>query len=113
MDKSRNLEANRAWVWRLYCRLNRLRRFQAYRAAWIDVTNFINEISLLAEQIELYIGRGVVDLDLVLIILATMLSRRTTFCRTYWTAGLKPTTRTMRGFVTLHFGFNTTQGFTT
>lgn len=65
MDKSSNLEENRQRVNRVWRRVKRLSAFKNYRGTKTDIINYVSEISLLAERIELYIARGIVDIDLV------------------------------------------------
>lgn len=65
MEKSSDLEQNRQRVNRVWQRIKRLSAFKRYRETKTDIINYVSEISLLAERIELYIARGIIDMDLV------------------------------------------------
>lgn len=65
IDKYYDQELNRQRLNEVYARLNRLKRFKAFREAEIEMYNFIEETARITEQMEIYISRGAADLGII------------------------------------------------
>jgi len=65
IDKDYDQGINRQRVNRLYAGVKRFKGFKAFRELEVDVYNFIEESTRMAERMDIYISRGVADLGLI------------------------------------------------
>jgi hypothetical protein len=65
IDKWNDPWRNRARVKALYARAKRFGGFKNYNDMWTNIGNYLADMSMLTERMELYIARGAIDIDLV------------------------------------------------